>query len=340
MRLPPARFALALGLGGIALAALAAWSLTVGRFPVAALDAWRALWSALVHGGSAATSNAQAVVVEVRAPRVAAALVVGAALSGAGAAFQALFRNPLVSPDILGVSSGCALGAGIAVLLALPAAATQACAFAGGIAAVALVVAIAGRVGERDPLLTLILAGVVVGTLFGAGIALVKIVADPYNQLPAITFWLLGSFAGAAPRDLAVAAAPLVAGLVPLYLLRSRIDLLALSEDEARSLGVRVGALRMVVIVASTLATAAAVAIAGTIGWIGLLVPHAARMLAGAPFARVFPLALLLGAAFMLVVDTLCRSLFASEIPPGVVTALVGAPVFIALLAATFRRAP
>jgi iron complex transport system permease protein len=340
MSLPPARFALALGLGGIALALLAAWSLTVGRFPVAAADVWRALWSALVHGGSTAASNADAVVVEVRAPRVAAALAVGAALSGAGAAFQALFRNPLVSPDILGVSSGCALGAGIAVLLALPAAATQAFAFAGGIAAVALVVAIASRVGERDPLLTLILAGVVVGTLFGAGIALVKIVADPYNQLPAITFWLLGSFAGAAPRDLAVAAVPLVAGLVPLHLLRSRIDLLALSEDEARSLGVHVGRLRMAVIVAATLVTAAAVAVAGTIGWIGLLVPHAARMLAGAPFARVFPLALVLGAGFMLVVDTLCRSLFASEIPPGVVTALVGAPVFIGLLAATFRRAP
>jgi iron complex transport system permease protein len=127
---------------------------------------------------------------------------------------------------------------------------------------------------------------------------------------------------------------------VPLHLLRSRIDLLALSEDEARSLGVHVGRLRMAVIVAATLVTAAAVAVAGTIGWIGLLVPHAARMLAGAPFARVFPLSLVLGAGFMLVVDTLCRSLFASEIPPGVVTALVGAPVFIALLAATFRRSP
>lgn len=338
MRMPPARFGLALAVAAAALVVLAAWSLTVGRFPVAAAEVWRALWAALVHGSAAAASNADAVVVQVRAPRVAAALAVGAALSGAGAAFQALFRNPLVSPDILGVSSGCALGAGIAVLLALPAAATQACAFAGGIAAVALVVAIASRVGERDPLLTLILAGVVVGTLFGAGIALVKIVADPYNQLPAITFWLLGSFAGAAPHDLAVAAIPLAVGLVPLHLLRSRIDLLALSEDEARSLGVHVGRMRMVVIVASTLVTAAAVAIAGTIGWIGLLVPHAARMLAGAPFARVFPLSLVLGAGFMLVVDTLCRSLFTSEIPPGVVTALVGAPVFIALLAATFRR--
>src|SRR6185437_8076338 len=133
-------------------------------------------------------ANVQAVVLDVRAPRVAAALVVGAALAAAGAAYQALFRNPLVSPDILGVSSGCALGAGVAVLLALPLAAVQAMAFVGGLAAVAIVVAIAGRIGERDPLLTLILTGVVVGSLFGAGIALVKLVADPYNQLPAITF--------------------------------------------------------------------------------------------------------------------------------------------------------
>jgi len=333
------RFALWMAASGAALAALAAWSLTVGRYPVGAPEVFRALAAALTRGGGGLADNAQAVVLEVRAPRVAAALVVGAALSGAGAAFQALFRNPLVSPDILGVSSGCALGAGAAVLLALPLAGVQVFAFVGGLAAVGLVVAIAGRVGDRDPLLTLILSGVVVGSLFGAGIALVKFVADPYNQLPAITFWLLGSFSGVSPADLGVALVPLAIGLVPLALLRSRIDLLALSEDEAASLGANVRLLRAAVIVFGTLATAAAVAIAGTIGWVGLLVPHAARLLAGAPFARVFPLSLVLGAGFMVAVDTACRSAFAVEIPPGVATAFVGAPVFIALLAAT-RRAP
>jgi iron complex transport system permease protein len=215
----------------------------------------------------------------------------------------------------------------------------QAFAFAGGLGAVAIVVAIGTWIRGRDPILTLILTGVVVGSLFGAGIALVKLVADPFNQLPAITFWLLGSFSGVEPHDLGAALVPLLVGLIPLALLRWRIDLLALSEDESRSLGVDVRRLRGVVIVAATLVTASSVALAGTIGWVGLLIPHAARLMSGAPFARVLPLSLALGAAFMLAVDTLCRLAFATEIPPGIVTALVGTPVFIALLAATFRRA-
>jgi iron complex transport system permease protein len=175
---------------------LVAWSFGVGRFPVAPGDVWRALWAAATGGDSGLAANVEAVVVQVRAPRVAGALAVGAALAAAGAAYQSLFKNPLVSPDILGVTAGCALGAGIAVLYGLPAGAIQALAFAGGLAAVGLVVLIGTWIGGRDPLLTLVLTGVVVGSLFGAGIALVKYVADPYNQLPAITFWLLGSFAG------------------------------------------------------------------------------------------------------------------------------------------------
>jgi len=247
-------------------------------------------------------------------------------------------KNPLVSPDILGVTAGCALGAGIAILLSLPIGAIQALAFVGGLLAVGLVVAVSTWVGGRDPLLTLVLTGVVVGSLFGAGIALVKYVSDPYNQLPAITFWLLGSFSGVLPRDLPATAIAICVGLLPLLLLRWRIDVLALSEDEARSLGLPVGALRIVVIACATLVTAAAVAIAGTIGWIGLVVPHAARMLAGAAFARVLPLSMVLGAAFMLAVDTLCRTAFATEVPPGVVTAFVGTPVFVALMAIALRR--
>ncbi len=336
--LPRSRFPAFLAGAVVALAALAALSLGLGPFGVGPLEAWRALWAALAHAQSGLGANVDAVVVQVRAPRVAAALAVGAALSGAGASYQHLFRNPLVSPDILGVSSGCALGAGIAVVMALPLAGVQALAFVGGLAASALVVAIASAVRARDPMLTLILVGVVVGSLFGAGVALVKLVADPYNELPAITFWLLGSFSGVGNADLAVALVPLALGLAPLALLRWRIDLLALSEDEARSLGVDVGSLRLAVIVAATLVTASAVALAGTIGWIGLLVPHAARRFAGASFPRVFALSLVLGAGFMLAVDTLCRVAFATEVPPGVVTSLVGAPLFIALLALTLRR--
>lgn len=332
------RAALANAIALAALAALVAWSFSMGRFPVAPGDVASALWSALTGGESGLAKNVEAVILQVRAPRLFAAVAVGAALAAAGAAYQNLFKNPLVSPDILGVSAGCALGAGLAILWSLPVVAIQGFAFAGGLAAVALVVAVGSWVRGRDPILTLILTGVVVGSLFGAGIALVKYVADPYNQLPAITFWLLGSFGGAAPKDLAVGLPLIVLGLGPLVLLRWRIDLLALSEDEARSLGLDVAKLRLVVIVCATLVTASAVALAGVIGWVGLVIPHAARLLVGASFARVLPLSLLLGAAFMLAVDTLCRTVAATEIPPGVATAFVGTPVFIVLLAATFRR--
>jgi iron complex transport system permease protein len=338
MILPRARFPLWLAAACALLLLLVLASFAVGRFPVSSRDVAAALWSAITGGESGLAANVQAVVLQVRAPRVAAALLVGAALAAAGASYQSLFKNPLVSPDILGVAAGCALGAAAAILLSLPIAAIQAFAFAGGMIAVGLVMAVASGVRGRDPLLTLILSGVVVGSLFGAGVALAKSIADPYNQLPAITFWLLGSFSGVLPRDLPATAIAIVVGVVPLVLLRWRIDVLALSEDEARSLGTRVGLLRFAVIASATLATAAAVAIAGTIGWIGLVIPHAARLLVGAAFARVLPLSLVLGAAFMLGVDTLCRTGFATEMPPGVVTALVGTPAFVALMAVSLRR--
>ncbi|HSN20138.1 MAG TPA: iron ABC transporter permease [Usitatibacter sp.] len=332
------RFGLWLAAACAMLALLVLWSLGTGPFPVGLAEVARVLWSKISGVPSGLAANVDAVVLQVRAPRVAGTLAVGAALSAAGAAYQGLFKNPLVSPDILGVTAGCALGAGIAVLLSLPIGAVQALAFAGGLLAVGLVVVIGTWVSGRDPLLTLVLTGVVVGSLFGAGIALVKYVADPYNQLPAITFWLLGSFSGVAPADLAATLVPIAAGVVPVALLRWRIDALSLSEDEARSLGLPVGLLRLAVIVCATLATSASVALAGTIGWVGLVIPHAARLLAGAAFARVLPLSLVLGAGFMLAVDTLCRTAFPIEVPPGVATAFVGTPVFIALLAVSFRR--
>lgn len=339
MLITRSRMPLALVLGLALLAVLMVGSVVVGAFPLALGDIARVLWGAL-GGATQSTDSARAVVLEIRGPRIAAALAVGMALGVAGAALQGVFRNPLVSPDILGVSSGCALGAVVGILLGLPLAAMQGLAFAGGLAAAALVLAIGARVRGADPVLTLVLAGVIVGSLFSAGVAFAKTVADPYNQLPAITFWLLGSFAGVLPRDLALSLPLMLIGLVPLVALRWRVDVLALSEDEARALGLDVRRLRIVVIVAATLATAAAVAIAGIIGWVGLVVPHAARLLVGPAFGRVLPVAAILGAAFMLVVDTLCRVIAPTEIPPGVVTALVGTPAFIALLAANARRAP
>ena len=336
MHRPLGRFALVLAV--IALVAVAAASMAVGSFPVAVRDVIGVLWAAMTGGDSGVPENVRAIVLQVRGPRVLAALAVGGALASAGAAYQNLFRNPLVAPDILGVSAGCALGAVAGIFMGLPIAAIQGLAFAGGVAAVSLVLAIGAWVRGHDRVLTLVLTGVVVGSLFGAGIAFAKYVADPYSQLPAITFWLLGSFAGILPRDL-VYALPLVAiALIPLALLRWRVNLLSLPDDEARALGIDVTRLRLMVIGAATLATSAGVAIAGIVGWVGLVIPHAARLIVGAEFSRVLPMSAVLGAAFLLLVDTLCRTVARTELPPGVLTALIGTPVFIWLLAATYRR--
>jgi iron complex transport system permease protein len=315
----------------LALIALTLIAFAVGRYPVSLSD----LLSLM--SGASVPSSVETIVLQVRGPRVLAALVVGAALAAAGTAYQGMFRNPLVSPDILGVSSGAALGAVLGIFLSLNMFFIQAFAFAGGLLAVGLVYWVASRLRGHDPLLALVLTGVVIGTLLGSLIALLKYLADPYNQLPAITYWLLGSLATISPRDLAAAAPLAVMGLAPLLLLRWRINLLALPDDEARALGVDTRRLRTLVLAAATLMTAAVVAVSGIIGWIGLLIPHAARLLVGPDFGRLLPLAMLLGAGFLLAVDTLSRTLAPVEIPPGVLTALIGTPFFLWLFALARR---
>lgn len=338
--IPPQRLPLAAIAALAVLALLVAASFVIGSFPVAPADVARAIAAAIFGGEAGVAENARAVVLELRGPRIVAALAVGAGLGAAGAAYQNLFRNPLVSPDILGVSSGCALGAVVAILAGLPAAVMQGFAFVGGLAASLLVVAIGAWVRGHDRVLTLVLTGVVVGSLFAAGVAFAKTLADPYNQLPAITFWLLGSFASVVPADLAFTLPLIAAGFVPLVALRWRVNLLALPEDESAALGVDVARLRLIVIVAATLITSAGVAVAGVIGWVGLVVPHIARLLVGPGFARVLPVSAILGGGFLLVVDTICRTAIDGELPPGVVTALLGTPTFIALLAASSRKSP
>jgi iron complex transport system permease protein len=314
------------------LAATLLLALAVGPFPLRLADVSGSV--ARVFGFSdGALSSGEIVFTRVRLPRVAAAALVGAALAGAGTAYQTLFRNPLVSPDILGVSSGAGLGAVLGILLSLPVAGIQALAFLLGLATVALVYLIAAALHGHDRTLVLVLSGVVVGALAGACISLVKILADPYDQLPAITFWLLGSLAGVKLSDLAVVAPLVLLGLVPLILLRWRVGVLSLGDDEARALGVDVTRLRLLVIAAATLMTASVVAISGVIGWIGLMIPHIARMLVGPNFDRLLPTAMLLGASFMLLVDTLARSLARIETPLGILTAVLGAPFFLWLLA-------
>jgi iron complex transport system permease protein len=313
-------------------------ALAVGQFPISLSDIASLLSSKLSGTISNAAPNADIVLFEIRGPRIAAAFMVGAALAAAGATFQNLFRNPLVSPDILGVSSGAALGAVAGIFLSLPLIAIQGFAFVGGLLAVAIIFWVGNKIRGHDPVLTLVLSGVVIGSMLASFVALLKYLADPFNQLPAITYWLLGSFASVTGRDIFFAIAIMLVAIVPLFLLRWRINLLALPDDEAKALGLNVARMRLVVITAATLMTAASVAICGIIGWVGLVIPHAVRLLVGAEFSRLLPLSMLIGGTFMLAVDTLGRSIAQTEIPPGVLTALIGAPAFIWLMAVTFKR--
>ena len=310
--------------------AMATMGLGIGAYPLSQEVIWRGLGRLLA--GQEPIDVQERVLMTIRAPRVLAGLLIGAALAASGAAYQTLFRNPLVSPDVLGVSAGAGLGAVLGIFLGAPILLIQLFAFAGGLATVALVALIGASISGRDPVLVLVLGGVVVGALAGAAISLLKILADPYDQLPAITFWLLGSLASIRLQD-ALTILPMVAlGLLPLILLRWRIDILSTGDEEARALGLSAGRLRALVIACATLMTASVVALAGVIGWVGLVIPHIARMLVGPAFSRLLPMSLALGGGYLVLVDTLARSLARIEIPLGILTAIVGAPFFIWLL--------
>ena len=305
-------------------------ALFVGAYPLSLADIGSAVARKL--SGTPPTGISDTVLFEVRLPRVMAAVLVGAAIAAAGAAYQTLFRNPLVSPDILGVSTGAGLGAVLGIFLSLPVAGIQLAAFAMGLATVGLVYAIASLVYGREPVLVLVLAGVVVGSLAGAVISLLKIMADPYDLLPAIVFWLLGSLSAVRKVEVWTAAPLVLIGLVPLVLLRWRINVLSLGDEEAKALGIEAGWMRLFVIAAATLMTASVVAISGVIGWVGLVIPHIARMLVGPNFDRLLPTAMLLGASYLLIVDTLARTVARTEVPIGILTAIIGAPFFLWLL--------
>jgi iron complex transport system permease protein len=304
----------------------------VGRYPVGLGDVLTVVAAKLTGRAADVPAAVENVIWQVRGPRVIAAALVGAALAVAGTAFQGLFRNPLVSPDILGASSGAALGAVLGIYFSLGVFAIQALAFAGGLIAVAAVYLIGSAVRARDPVLVLVLTGVVIGALLGAGVGLVKYLADPYNQLPAMTFWLLGSLAAVGAPDLLPLLGPVTLGTLVLIALRWRMNVMSLPDEEARALGVPTGPLRIAIVAAATLVTSASVATAGIIGWIGLVVPHVARTLAGPDFARLIPTAALFGGGFLLLIDTLARTGAAIEIPLGILTALIGTPFFIWLL--------
>jgi len=304
-------------------------ALLVGRYGGGVGDALRALFSADPN------DVLRSLILRVRLPRALAALLVGANLAAAGAVLQGLFRNPLVDARILGVSSGAAFGASLAILLSGSALAVQTGAFVFALLAIAVVLAVGWRLGATP--LVLLLVGIAVSALFDALLGLVKYVADPLSKLPAITYWLLGGLGGARWSNLVPLALLSAVGLGFLFLVRWRLNVLTLSDDEATSLGVRVRPLRAAMVVAASILVAASVSQAGMIGWIGLVVPHVARAWVGSDHARLLPASAALGGAVLLVLDTVARTALPSEIPLGILTGLLGVPAFLLLLVGYLR---
>lgn len=322
------------------LAALAAalMALSVGRYPLPPFETlhFLAALAGLVEMEPARFALLYNLIVEIRLPRVLAAILIGASLSVSGASYQALFRNPLVSPGLLGVLAGASAGAALGIILGGNWLLVQFFAFAAGLLAVGIGVGIAHLFGGGS-LVMLILGGILSGALFTSLLSVVKYLADPYNQLPAIVYWLMGSLGQVNLEDMTWAAVPMLAGIVLLCFLGRALDALAMGDDEAQALGVPVKAVRLATIGAATLISALTVSIAGMIGWIGLIVPHIARMVVGPGNARLLPAAASLGAAFLLCADTLSRNLLTTELPIGIVTELLGIPAFLLVLSRVRR---
>ena len=317
-------------LGAVFLAVLLG-SLLLGRYALSPGQLVHMLWTRISGGAADWPISDDKVVFAVRLPRVAAAALVGAALAVSGAAYQGMFRNPMVSPDILGASTGAGFGAAVAILLGAGYFGISAAAFCCGLLAVAAAWLIS-RLSKSHQTVALILAGMMISSLFSAGTSFVKLVADTQQQLPAITYWLMGSLSSIKDKDVLFLSIPVALGMVPLLVLRWRMNLLTLGEEEARALGVNTALLRLIVVVCSTLITAAAVSVSGLIGWVGLVIPHLCRRYVGNDYRKLLPASMLFGAAFLLLVDNISRNLLAVEIPIGILTAFIGAPFFIYLM--------
>ena len=315
----------------ISLVAAVIGSVTLGRYPISLKELGGILASRIWEISPFWTKTQESLLLQHRLPRILLACMVGGSLASAGAAYQGVFQNPMAAPDILGASSGAAFGAALAILLKLSGSWIMLLAFCGSIVTVILVMFVAGHArGKR--VLGLILAGIMVSSLISSGTSLIKLVADPEDQLPAITYWLMGSLNGTSPKDVWFALVPMAAGLIPLFLLRWRINLLTLGDEEARTMGVNAKRLRAIVILCATLVTAAAVSVSGVIGWVGLVIPHLTRRMVGNNYRHLIPASTLFGSVFLLLVDNLSRNLFTTEIPIGILTSFIGAPFFLYLI--------
>lgn len=306
-------------------------SLLLGRYALSPGQLLHMLWTKVTGGAADWPLSDDKVVFAVRLPRVAAAALVGAALAVSGAAYQGMFRNPMVSPDILGASTGAGFGAAVAILLGAGYFGISAAAFCCSLLAVAAAWLVS-RLSRTNQTVTLILAGMMISSLFSAGTSFVKLVADTQQQLPAITYWLMGSLSSIKDKDVLFLSIPVTLGMVPLLVLRWRMNLLTLGEEEAQSMGVNTRRLRGAVIVCATLLTSASVAVSGMIGWVGLVIPHFCRMLFGYDYRRLIPAGALFGASFLLIVDDIARLVTTGELPLGILTAFVGAPLFVYLI--------
>ncbi|OZB20283.1 MAG: ABC transporter permease [Rhodobacterales bacterium 34-62-10] len=307
-------------------------SVTIGRFDIRLADVVTILSSKLISMPSATWDGmAETVVMQVRLPRIFAAVLMGFGLSISGAALQGLFRNPLVDPGVIGVTAGAGFGGTLAILLGIGGYGLLVIAFGFGIASVVFVKFLAS-VGGRTSMLTLVLAGVVISAFFGAAISIAKLLADPFQKLPAITYWLMGSIASVGYADLILLCVAILPATIIIYMLRFQINLMSLGEERAQALGAPVATVRWTVLLATAMISAGVVATSGIIGWVGLVMPHVARAMVGANHGRMMPVCGVLGAIYLLLVDNLARTATTAEIPLGIITALIGVPVFAVIL--------
>ncbi|MEA1959888.1 MAG: iron ABC transporter permease [Bacillota bacterium] len=308
-------------------------ALSIGRYPVSVHQIMLLFKGHFMETSATIPAVVEQVIFDIRLPRILTSLIIGAALSVSGAAYQGIFRNPLVSPDILGVSAGAGLGATIGIVFSWSSLGIAFLAFGFGVLAVLLTYLIGSKIKNMgDTSLVLVLSGLLIGTVFSSLVSLIKCVADPYDKLPAITYWLMGSLASITFDDVYLIIIPVIVGIIPIWVFRWKMNVLVFGDEEAHSMGINAGRLRAIVIVSATLLTASAVSVSGMIGWVGLVIPHLARSLVGPNYQKLLPVSLLLGSSFLLLVDTLARSLMPMEIPLGILTSLIGAPFFVFLL--------
>lgn len=313
-------------------------SVFLGQFTITAHELWGIIQSQFADIEPYWTSQQEHILWTVRVPRILAACIVGMALSCAGGVYQGVFENPMAAPDFLGASSGAALGAALAIILGLGDKMITVMAFVFSLATICLVYLIGNRT-RGNKTIGLVLAGLMVSALAQAGTSFIKLVADQTNELPEITYWLMGSLTGMEGQDVLYASIAMLIAVVPLMIIRWKINILTIGEQEAETMGVRVPLVRAVSLVCATLLTAAAVSISGMIGWVGLVIPHFCRKIVGNNYKYLLPASMLTGALFLLMVDNVSRNLFSVEIPIGILTAAIGAPFFIYLITKGGERA-